>query len=142
VPLIAIDTLRVMTVMAMENVVEKAEANLFCPMIDARRMEVYAAIFNSNFETVKPVSAEIIDSDAYASELSNSRMYFFGNGVEKCKTVISSLNAIFIDEIVPLAENMIQLAENKFKNSDFEDIAYYQPFYLKEFQATTPKSKS
>lgn len=143
VPLIAIDTLRVITVMAMKNVTAlNKKTDLFCPMIDARRMEVYASVFNSNFETVKPVAAEIIEHSAYANELSDSRMYFFGNGADKCKTMILSSNATFIDEIVPLAENMIELAEEKFKNADFEDVAYYEPFYLKEFQVTTPKIKS
>lgn len=141
VPLIVVDTLQVMTVMAMNKVSFVDNPVLYCPMIDARRMEVYAAVFNSGFETVKPVSAVIVDEDSFSEELADSRICFFGNGADKCKPVIVGANAFFIDDIVPLAENMITLAEKKFKDGDFEDVAYYEPFYLKEFQVTTPKNK-
>lgn len=141
VPLIVVDTLQVMAVMAMKNNPSKDYPVLYCPMIDARRMEVYAAVFNSVLDIVKPVAAVIVDENSFRDELSESRVCFFGNGADKCKPVILAENAIFVDAIVPLAENMISLAEKKFVDGNFEDVAYYEPFYLKEFQVTTPKNK-
>lgn len=141
VPLIVVDTLQVMTVMAMNKVPSEDNPVLYCPMIDARRMEVYAAVFNSGFDAVKPVSAVIVDENSFSEELADARICFFGNGADKCKPVILDANAVFIDDIVPLAENMITLAEKKFQEGNFEDVAYYEPFYLKEFQVTTPKNK-
>mgnify|MGYP002411438590 CR=1 FL=1 len=138
IPLIALDTLQVMT----ESVLKAKETEtdaLLCPMIDARRMEVYTALFNSKSETVKEVSAEVIDEQFFQGVLANNTVYFFGNGSDKCKSVITHPNALFISGIEPLAENMIRLAEDKFERNQFVDVAYFEPFYLKEFQATTPK---
>jgi tRNA threonylcarbamoyladenosine biosynthesis protein TsaB len=101
---------------------------------------VYSAFYNLNNELVRNVSADIIDENSYADLLENNTVYFFGNGSPKCKAVLTHTNAIFVDDIVPLAENMISLAEKAFLEQNFADVAYYEPFYLKEFHTTAPKS--
>lgn len=140
IPLIAVSTLEVLTVQALSAVKNKENA-LFCPMIDARRMEVYAAFYNENGEMKREISADIITSDSYAEILALQPVYFFGNGAEKCKSTLTHPNARFIDNLIPLAENMIYLAEKAYVESKFVDTAYFEPFYLKEFQTTTPKVK-
>jgi tRNA threonylcarbamoyladenosine biosynthesis protein TsaB len=138
IPLIAVSTLEILTANALKTIKDAGNA-LFCPMIDARRMEVYAAFYNSKGEIKREISADIIDSDSYAEILANQQVYFFGNGAEKCKTTLTNPNAHFIEDLVPLAENMISFAELAFSQNKFEDVAYFEPFYLKEFQTTTPK---
>jgi len=138
IPMIAISTLEVLTVQAL-RIVKDAENALFCPMIDARRMEVYAAFYNGKGKIMYEISADIINSDSYAEILANQTVYFFGNGAEKCKTTLTHPNAQFIDGLIPLAENMISFAEQAFTENKFVDVAYFEPFYLKEFQTTTPK---
>jgi tRNA threonylcarbamoyladenosine biosynthesis protein TsaB len=141
IPLIAVDTLEIMSLMAKNNMEKLSENSLMCAMIDARRMEVYTAFYNLNGENVRIVSADIIDENSYSELLEDNTIYFFGNGAPKCKSVITHPNATFIDDIVPLAENMIPLAEHAFLKKQFVDVAYYEPFYLKEFYttATAPK---
>lgn len=138
IPLISVSTLEIMFQQAISKA-ENAETALFCPMIDARRMEVYTAIYNSKGQIQKEISAEIINEDSFNEFLENQTIYFFGNGSEKCRATITHPNARFIANIDPLAENMIYLAEKAFENNKFENVAYFEPFYLKEFQATTPK---
>ncbi len=143
-PLIAITSLECLAHAAFENplLVGKIDENtIYCPMIDARRMEVYTALFNSKMERIKDISAEIIDETSFKDRLSNSKIVFLGDGAEKCKDVIQHKNAIFLDNQAPLAANMLQLALNKYQNNQFEDVAYFEPFYLKDFIATTPKKK-
>ena len=137
IPLIAVSTLEIMVVQALKSV-NMVENALFCPMIDARRMEVYSAFYNANCLIKREISADIITSELYAEILNKQLVYFFGNGAEKCKTTLIHPNALFIDDIYPLAENMIQLAERAYSERRFENIAYFEPFYLKEFQTTTP----
>ena len=141
IPLIAVSTLEVLTAQALKTI-KNAENALFCPMIDARRMEVYAAIYNGKGEIKRDISADIITSDSYTEILANQQVYFFGNGAEKCKYTITHSNARFIDNLVPLAENMIPFAERAFIENQFVDVAYFEPFYLKEFQTTAPKRLS
>jgi len=114
---------------------------LFCPMIDARRMEVYAAFYDTNLNLRREISADIIDDESYAKILTDERVFFFGNGSEKCKSILTHSNAHFIENIVPLASNMIPLAVKSFIDKKFVDTAYFEPFYLKEFQTTTAKNK-
>jgi tRNA threonylcarbamoyladenosine biosynthesis protein TsaB len=121
--------------------VENADEALFCPMIDARRMEVYAAFYNSELNLVREIAADIIDKTSYQHILNEQPVYFFGNGADKCKTALSHSNARFLENITPLAENMIALAEKAYTAQQFVDVAYYEPFYLKEFQTTTPKKQ-
>jgi len=112
----------------------------FCPMIDARRMEVYCAIYNQSGAEVKPTCAEIIDENSFADLLSKNKIYFFGDGAEKCKAILSKhKNAVFVSDIFPSAKNMIKLAEEKYNQKQFEDVAYFEPYYLKEFIAGKKK---
>ncbi|MEI7504390.1 MAG: tRNA (adenosine(37)-N6)-threonylcarbamoyltransferase complex dimerization subunit type 1 TsaB [Paludibacter sp.] len=141
IPLISVSTLEVLTAQAL-NKVENTDNTLFCPMIDARRMEVYAAFYNGNCEIQREISADIIDEKSYSEILENNKVYFFGNGVEKCKTTLTHSNARFMDDLVPLAENMIALAEIRYNEKIFEDVAYFEPFYLKEFFTTAVKMNS
>ena len=138
IPLISVSTLEVLTVQAI-NLVEDKENALFCPMIDARRMEVYAAFYNAEGVIQREISADIIHSDSYAGILANQPVYFFGNGSCKCKSTLIHPNARFIENLFPLAVNMIPFAERACKEKQFEDTAYFEPFYLKEFQTTAPK---
>jgi tRNA threonylcarbamoyladenosine biosynthesis protein TsaB len=141
IPLIAVSTLEILTAQAL-NKIENKENALFCAMIDARRMEVYAAFYNAKGEIKREISADIITSDSYIELLANQPVYFFGNGAEKCKSTITHPNARFIDNLIPLAENMIAFAEKSYNEKQFVDTAYFEPFYLKEFQTTTPKKIS
>lgn len=138
IPLIAVSTLEIMTAQAIKTIGNN-ENVLFCPMIDARRMEVYSAFYNSKGEIKHKISADIISADSYAEILENQPVYFFGNGVEKCKSTLSHPNARFIDNIIPMANNMIALAEKEYNNCQFVDVAYFEPFYLKEFYTTAKK---
>lgn len=140
IPLISVHTLEILTVEALKRQGDEGDC-LYCAMLDARRMEVYAAIYDVNLHTVRPASADIVDGETYASYLENKKVCFFGNGAAKCREVIASPNAIFIDDVHPLAVNMIPLAEKAFAENRFENVAYFEPFYLKEFQATIAKNK-
>ncbi len=140
IPLIAINTLQIMASTVIQN--QQVDANtILCPMIDARRMEVYTAFFNNQLETVRKTSADIIEENSYDEQLNKQTVLFFGNGAEKCKTTLKHSNAVFLNDIHPIAKNMITLAEASFKTKIFEDVAYFEPFYLKEFVATTAKEK-
>ena len=138
IPLIAISTLEVLATEAI-NSIENAEDAFFCPMIDARRMEVYSAFYDASLNLKREISADIIDSESYSEILSQQPVYFFGNGSEKCKLALNHSNARFIENLVPLATNMIPIAVKAFNEQKFVDTAYFEPFYLKEFQTTTPK---
>jgi tRNA threonylcarbamoyladenosine biosynthesis protein TsaB len=110
-------------------------------MLDARRMEVYCAMFDSLNNEIRPITAEIVDEHSFSDLLNNNMIYFFGDGAAKCKSVLSaSENAIFIDDIFPSAKNMISLSELAFVNKEFEDVAYFEPFYLKDFVAGKKKA--
>lgn len=138
IPLIAVNTLEILCTEAVKK--QSIEENaLLCPMIDARRMEVYTAIYTSSLNLKQDTTPEIITEKSFADFLEKNTVYFLGNGAEKCSSVITHTNARFIANVEPLAENMIMLAEKKYRARDFADVAYFEPFYLKEFQATTPK---
>lgn len=140
IPLIAINTLKIMAHGVLkERKIDKD--TLLCPMIDARRMEVYDTLYNSSLQELRPVSADIIDENSFSEFLTDKQVVFFGNGAEKCKTVLHHPNAHFLDDIYPKATDMIELAEESFNKKEFVDVAYFEPFYLKEFVATTPKNK-
>ncbi|MGA1227630.1 MAG: tRNA threonylcarbamoyladenosine biosynthesis protein TsaB, partial [Tamlana sp.] len=109
-------------------------------MLDARRLEVYSAIFNANYKQIRETQAQILDSNAFAEYLHQVKVYFIGNGVEKTKTLINHPNAIFIENKLPSSNEMSALAYHKYKISDFEDVAYFEPYYLKDFVALKPKS--
>ena len=138
IPMIAIPTPHIMATIIKDKV---DEGTLLCQMRDARRMEVYATILDKSLNVIRKTSADIVDSDSYLDLLSSNKVAFFGNGSEKCKEVITHPNAIFIEDIHPLASAMGILAEKAFSEKDFVDSAYFEPLYLKEFVATTPKNK-
>lgn len=114
---------------------------VFCPMLDARRQEVYTAAFDKQGIFLRDTSADIIDEYSYQDTLESHPVVFFGSGAEKCKSLIKSHNAVFVDNFQVKASYMATLSEVAFKNKEFEDVAYFEPFYLKDFVATTPKRK-
>jgi tRNA threonylcarbamoyladenosine biosynthesis protein TsaB len=146
IPLIGISTLDALVSGAMQaqeikSILEKYSATLLCPMIDARRMEVYTALYSSSGDIKDVVSASIIDEKSYTKGLDKGKIIFFGNGAGKCMEKIRHPNAVFIDGIDTSAEYMLSLAEKSCLKKKFEDVAYFEPFYLKDFIATVPKNK-
>ncbi len=141
-PLIAVSTLQAMAWGMSAKAGKQSAGALFCPMIDARRMEVYAAIFDGSNEQVREILAEVIDENSFAEQLQTQPIYFAGDGAEKCKQLLSSNpNACFLDGFVPSAEFVAAIATEKFNEGNFEDVAYFEPFYLKDFIAGPPKVK-
>ncbi len=138
--LIAVPTLELLCVPVLLRETIQEENALLCPMLDARRMEVYAALYDRALKPVREVGADVVDSDTYRQWLDEHPVYFFGNGAMKCKEVIGHPNAHFIEGVEPLAKWMQPLAERRFMNGQFEDVAYFEPFYLKDFVAIKPKN--
>lgn len=138
--LLAVDTLALIAHTAIKTGAVAPDA-LVCPMIDARRMEVYASFFDTKLGQVRATSADIIDENSYADYLSSKEVYFCGNGSDKCKSVLTGANAKFVDGIIPTAENMVELSEKLYAEKKFEDVAYFEPEYVKEFVATVAKNK-
>ena len=138
--LIGLPTLQVMSVPVLLYHDEMEEDALLCPMIDARRMEVYAALYDRALRSVRDTQADIVTPETYRSYLDERPIYFFGSGAEKCKEVLMHPNARFIDGIRPLARHMCPLAEKAIAMERYEDVAYFEPFYLKEFVAGKPKN--
>lgn len=148
IPLIEVPTLKLMCVPLLLYREDIEDDALLCPMIDARRMEVYAAVYNRALRPVRDVQADIVTEETYRELLDRHIIYFFGSGNGKCKEVINHPNARFIPstgsgqaEIVPLAKHMAPLAEMAHARGEFVDTAYFEPFYLKEFQATVAKDQ-
>jgi len=136
-PLIAVETLEAMTlgvIHARKGGMEKDL--LLCPMIDARRMEVFTAIFTPDGRKIRPTTAEIITGDSFANLLGNNKILFFGDGAEKCREVLSkNANARFLPGFLNSAVHLTQRATEKFNKKEFEDVAYFEPYYLKDFIA-------
>lgn len=140
-PLIAVPTLELLAYTVKSSVEVEPDA-LICPMIDARRMEVYSQLFDSEAKEAGETQAEIITEDSYKELLqTGKKVYFAGDGSAKCSGVITSENAVFVDSIEPDAANMAELAERRLRNGEFVDVAYFEPFYLKDFVATQSKHK-
>jgi tRNA threonylcarbamoyladenosine biosynthesis protein TsaB len=115
---------------------------IIVPLLDARRMEVYSAVFNADYNQIRETQAEIITETSFADYLAKGKVHFIGNGAEKCKGVITHENAIFYDEIYfPSTQKMLPIAMDKYKKNDTEDVAYFEPYYLKDFVVTKPKKK-
>ncbi|MBL4594664.1 MAG: tRNA (adenosine(37)-N6)-threonylcarbamoyltransferase complex dimerization subunit type 1 TsaB, partial [Flavobacteriales bacterium] len=111
-----------------------------CPMIDARRMEVYTALYDVNNNPIEPVSAKIIEGDSFKAYLKENNILFFGDGADKCRELLEdNSNALFSHQGLPSAEFINQIAFNKFNHQEFEDVAYFEPYYLKDFIGTTAK---
>ena len=134
-PLISIETL---TSLSHSISVDKG---FIVPMLDARRMEVYAAVFDSNHQSVRKIKAEIIDENSFYEYLEKGNVYFLGDGAQKCKNLITHKNAIFMDDKFPSTKQMSKLSYNKYQKNDLEDVAYFEPFYLKDFVAGLEKKK-
>lgn len=139
VKLISIPTLELMAVPVLLGEHPAEEDALIVPMLDARRMEAYAKVMDRALKEVRPIQADIVDAETYKEYLDRGTVYFFGNGAEKCMEVINHPNARLVKGIEPLAKNMAPLAEKRFVEGKFEDVAYFVPFYLKDFVAKMPK---
>jgi len=145
IPLITISTLKAMAAGALhlrdvENLFLQPDV-LLCPMIDARRMEVYAAFYDKALNEVRPPCADVIDENSYHDFLKKYKLLFFGNGAAKCKPVLApKANTYFFDEFYPSAKNMVTLAHTAYKEKQFANLAYSEPFYLKEFRAGVAKT--
>ncbi len=137
VPLISVGTLQNMAFGAKQHLASE-ENFLLAPMIDARRMEVYTQLFDKNLKAINNISAEIITNTFLEEELEHKKVYFFGDGAAKCKEVISKNNAHFLEDLYPSADYMINFSHQAFENKQFEDVAYFEPFYLKDFIANVP----
>jgi tRNA threonylcarbamoyladenosine biosynthesis protein TsaB len=133
-PLIAISTLE-----ALSHQV-KTKEGIIIPMLDARRLEVYSAIFDNGYNRLRETQAQVLNEDSFKSYLEDSKVTFIGNGVSKTKELINHKNAIFIEDKLPSANEMSQLAYSKYKKNDIEDVAYFEPYYLKDFVALKPKA--
>lgn len=139
VPLVAVPTLELLCVPVLLYREDIEDEALFVPMIDARRMEVYSAVYDRALKPLRTVQADIVNADSYREWLDRGSVYFFGDGAEKCKAVIQHPNAHFIDGIQPLAKHMYPLAARALSRGETVDVAYFEPFYLKDFIATKPK---
>jgi tRNA threonylcarbamoyladenosine biosynthesis protein TsaB len=137
--LISVPTLELLCVPVLlrEQVPDDA---LLCPMLDARRMEVYAAIYDRALKPVRSIQADVVSADTYRQWLDQQPVYFFGNGAAKCMELIAHPNAHLLEGVEPLARWMQPLAERRLMNGQTEDVAYYEPFYLKDFVAKQPRN--
>jgi tRNA threonylcarbamoyladenosine biosynthesis protein TsaB len=133
IPLISVNTL---TSLAQSISVSEG---FVIPLLDARRMEVYSAVYNERNEQIRAVEAEIITENSFETYLAEKPVFFLGDGAEKCKTIIPHKNAIFLEDKFPSANEMSSLSYEKYKKNDIEDVAYFEPFYLKNFVVTTSK---
>ncbi|NNC70027.1 MAG: tRNA (adenosine(37)-N6)-threonylcarbamoyltransferase complex dimerization subunit type 1 TsaB [Flavobacteriaceae bacterium] len=133
-PLISISTLE-----AMANAIEVEKNARIVSLLDARRMEVYSAVFDHSNRQIREIRAEIIDESSFDEYLSKGKVYFLGDGAEKCKEVIQHKNAIFLDHYFPSSKELAKLSYQKIQNGDIEDVAYFEPFYLKDFIVTQKK---
>lgn len=147
-PLLSVNTLqamaeqvRLLAPLAARGSTPTPRSPLFCPMIDARRMEVYCTFYDQTGAEVKPTAAEIIDENSFEKWLAEHQIVFFGDGAAKCRAILGHHpNALFLDELIrPSARTIGQLATDRFKAGQFEDVATFEPFYLKEFMTTKPR---
>jgi tRNA threonylcarbamoyladenosine biosynthesis protein TsaB len=138
-PLVAVNSLHAMAAALQQTAVDN---HWFCPMIDARRMEVYCAIYDQHLQEQQATEAKIIDAQSFEDILSTQKVVFFGDGAAKCKEVLgNNSNALFVDNFHPTARSVGQLAHHAFNQGQTEDIAYFEPFYLKDFVALKPTKK-
>ena len=136
IPLITIDSLHVLA----DSLEPKAEESLLCPMIDARRMEVYTCVLTSSLDVIESTRPQVVDETTFSELLGGQPIVFFGNGADKCRAVIRHPNALFRPGIYPRARAMGRQALRKFETSTFADVRQFEPAYLKEFVAKTKKT--
>lgn len=140
-PLIAVNTLRSMAY-EMAKKYKGQTSCLLCPMIDARRMEVYSAIFDIDNQIIRETHAEVIHSGSFSDMLKDHNLIFFGDGAAKCEAVLGQHpHSQFIPDIHPSANPLVELAQDRYNNNEFEDVAYFEPYYLKDFIAGKPRVK-
>lgn len=139
VPLIAVPTLKTICVPVLLYGEDMPDDALLVPMIDARRMEVYSAVYDRALREIRPVAADVVTNETYLNYLEQHPVYFFGDGASKCRGIIKHHNAHFLENIIPIAKYMYPLSEKEFALEKFKDTAYFEPFYLKEFIATKSK---
>ena len=140
-PLIAVGTLDIIARSPMTGVMADSDRpSYIVPMLDARRMEVYTAVYTPDGERVTPIEALVVEEGSFGKYREEGTVLFIGDGALKCKGVIGHPNAVFQEE-QPLARNMAALAEERYKAGQFEDLAYYEPFYLKDFVTTVSRKK-
>ncbi len=135
IPLIAINTLTILA-----NAISVKDAYII-PLLDARRLEVYTAVFNDKSEEITQTNNHILNEQSFINYLTDKKVYFLGDGASKTKDIITNSNAVFLKNHHPSAKEMGKLAYQKFINNDFEDVAYFEPFYLKDFHVTVSKKK-
>ena len=140
-PLLAIDTLQVLCMSYLTSTPNTTTDTILCPMIDARRSEVYCALYNYKADPITQVEAKVITENSFREELENNKIIFFGDGADKCKTLITHPNAIFVSDIIPDAASMGRLAQQALLHKRTEDIAYFSPFYLKPYNAVRAENK-
>jgi tRNA threonylcarbamoyladenosine biosynthesis protein TsaB len=133
-PLLAVNSLRVMA----HEIMDDKIADLYCPMIDARRMEVYCCLLDGIGNDISPIEAKILTAESFQNELNQGKIAFFGDGSDKFKTLANHPNAVFVDDVQPDARHLGVLAFQKFKAGQFEDVAEFEPFYLKDFLIKKP----
>ncbi len=138
IPLIAVNTLEGL---AYQFKHVPLAVDYLCPMIDARRMEVYCALFNSSFDTMEPTRAVVVETGVFDSWFNKGNVVFFGNGSAKCRLVLAGKNSLFAENVQASASTIGFLANLKFEKGEFEDLAYFEPFYLKAYRTTVPKNK-
>ena len=141
IPLIGVDTLKLLAAIGQFRIPDYTTEELFVPMIDARRMEVFQGIYDYRMEPVGEVGPKIIDEDSYKEYLATKRLCFIGDGSVKARDIISSENAVWMIDILPMAEDMIPFSEMAWRKREFIDKAYSVPNYLKEYQTTVAKPK-
>ncbi|WP_339628500.1 tRNA (adenosine(37)-N6)-threonylcarbamoyltransferase complex dimerization subunit type 1 TsaB [uncultured Maribacter sp.] len=137
VPLISISTLKSMA----SQLKGINKDDVIIPVLDARRMEVYSAVFDNHLNQVRETRAEIIDERSFEAYIGSTSVHFLGSGAEKIKGIFNSENLTFHLDVVPSAKEMTLISFDKFKNKDFEDVAYFEPYYLKDFVLQTKKGK-
>jgi tRNA threonylcarbamoyladenosine biosynthesis protein TsaB len=138
IPLLSVNTLKLLAYQFLKSSVAQGKDFLLCPMIDARRMEVYCMLLNSTLAEVEPTQAKVIDEGSFSEWLAKKSIYFFGDGAMKCKEQIIHSNAHFISGVVPSASYLGELGFAKWKEKKFEDVAHFEPFYLKDFLIRKP----
>lgn len=143
IPLIAVPTLQAMACgfVNQNQEILKDAGTWLCPMIDARRLEVYTAMYSTSAEKLTEINASIIDESSFADILNVRKVIFFGNGSDKCQAVITHPNALFVNGYLPSAKDMHTLAMDALVQKKFKDVAYFEPYYLKDFIATVAKNK-
>lgn len=137
IPLISIPTLQ-----SMANQVDLKPGELVIPVLDARRMEVYSCIYDNNYQEIRETRAEVINEESFVEYLGENKVYVMGSGAEKCRGVLQHPNFIFNESVVPSAKDMVSMAFEKYESKQFEDVAYFEPYYLKDFVLQQKKKKN